>query len=334
MLALGMLLMQSGAAALAERRIANIFEPHATPADAEKDIGVFVIAVAGLILVAVWSLLIYSIVKFRAKRGENQLEEPAQVYGSNQIEIAWTFIPILIVFVLIGVTARVIVAVQDQSAGPDSVRARIVGHQWWWEVHFPDLGVVTANEIHVPLAGPAGRRTFLQLESMDVAHSFWVPQLSGKLDLIPNQSNTMWIDPREPGIYLGSCAEYCGTQHANMLLRVTAQPMDQFMDWAASQKASIAAGAQQVAGRAVFESLSCVNCHAVKGTIADGRFGPDLTHVGSRLTIAAGMITNTREHLLAWVKDPQEMKPGTLMPSMKLDGHDLDSVVDYLMALK
>ena len=328
------LLMQSGAAALGERRITNIFESHATPADAERDIGLFVIGVTGLILVIVWALLIYSMAKFRAKRGEDQLQEPPQIYGSNQIEIAWTFIPILIVFVLIGVTARVITAVQDQRPGSDSVGARIVGHQWWWEVTFPDLGVVTANEIHVPLAGPAGRRTFVQLESMDVAHSFWVPQLSGKLDLIPNQTNTLWIDPREPGTYLGNCAEYCGTQHANMLLRVTAEPMDQFMGWAASQKASIADGAQQVEGRAVFESLSCVSCHAVRGTVASGRFGPDLTHVGSRQTIAAGMITNTREHLKAWVKDPQDMKPGTMMPSMKLDGHDLDSVVDYLVALK
>jgi cytochrome c oxidase subunit II len=326
--------MQSGASALVERRITNIFEPYATPADAEKDIGIFVMAVTGVILVIVWSLLIYSMVRFRAKRNDQQAEEPAQVYGSNQIEIAWTFIPILIVFVLIGVTARVIAAVQDQQPGSDSVRARIVGHQWWWEVHFPDLGVVTANEIHVPLAGPSGRRTFVQLESMDVAHSFWVPQLSGKLDLIPNQTNTMWMDPREPGIYLGNCAEYCGMQHANMLLRVTAEPMDQFMNWAALQRASIVEGAQGAPGRAVFESLSCVNCHAVRGTVAEGRFGPDLTHVASRLTIAAGMITNSRENLTAWVRDPQEMKPGTLMPSMKLEGHDLDSVVDYLAALK
>jgi cytochrome c oxidase subunit 2 len=327
-------LLQGIAAQSGERRITDIFRPFATPAAAERDIGVFVISITAVIFVAVSALLVYTIIRFRRKPGDDQRQEPAQVYGSNQIEIAWTFIPLLIIFVLIGVTARVIAVVQGASPGPAPVHARIVGHQWWWEVHFPDLGVITANEIHVPVAGLSGPATMFQLESMDVIHSFWVPQLAGKLDLVPNRANTLWIDPSEPGTYLGNCAEYCGTQHANMLLRVTVEPKDEFLAWAAAQKASINLTTQDVEGRQVFESLSCVNCHTVRGTPANGIFGPDLTHVGSRQTIAAGMIPNTPTNLRAWVDDPQEMKPGCLMPDMKLTSQELDSVVSYLVSLK
>jgi cytochrome c oxidase subunit 2 len=327
-------LLQGTAAPGAERRITNIFRPFATPAVAERDLGVFVISITGAIFVVVSALLIYTIVRFRRKPEDDQRQEPAQVYGSNQIEIAWTFIPLLIVFILIGVTARVIAVVQGASPGPAPVHARIIGHQWWWEVHFPDLGVVTANEIHLPVAGLSGPATMVQLESVDVIHSFWVPQLAGKLDAIPNRANALWVDPSEPGTYLGNCAEYCGTQHANMLLRVTVEPINEFLAWAAAQKAPVNETTQDVEGRQVFESLSCVNCHAVRGTPANGTFGPDLTHVGSRQTLAAGMIPNTPRNLRAWVNDPQEMKPGSLMPNMKLTSHELDSVVSYLVSLK
>ncbi|MDQ1470557.1 MAG: cytochrome c oxidase subunit [Bryobacterales bacterium] len=327
-------LLQGTAAKSGERRITNIFEPFATPAAAERDIGLFVMLITAAIFVAVCALLISTMIRFRRKPEDDERQEPPQVYGSNQIEIAWTFIPLLIIFVLIGVTARVIAVVQGANPGPAPVRARIIGHQWWFEVQFPELGVATANEIHVPVAGSSGPATMFQLESVDVIHSFWVPQLAGKLDMVPNRANTLWIDPTEPGTYLGNCAEYCGTQHANMLLRVTVEPKDEFLAWAAAQKASINVNTQDVEGRQVFESLSCVNCHAVRGTPANGKFGPDLTHVGSRQTIASGMIPNTPQNLRAWVNDAQEMKPGVLMPNMKLTKQELDSVVSYLVSLK
>jgi len=325
-----LVLLQTGG--LRERRVANIFRPLGTQAAHEYEIALFTFAITGAIFVIVAGLLFYIIWRFRHRPSDHNPDEPPQVYGSNQIEIAWTFIPILGVFVLIGVTSRFIFSLQDTTSQTPAERIRIVGHQWWWEVHYPDYGVVTANEIHIPVSGSTGRPVLLQLESADVIHSFWVPQLSGKTDLIPGRANTMWIDARAPGIYLGNCAEYCGTQHANMLLRVFAEPKPAYDNWIAAQRRSAQSDAAQ-SGRNVFESLSCVNCHTIRGTVAKGVFGPDLTHLMSRTTIAAGMLENTPKNLRDWVNDPQEMKPGSLMPSMKLTGAELNAIMSYLESL-
>ncbi|MGI8959739.1 MAG: cytochrome c oxidase subunit II [Bryobacteraceae bacterium] len=328
-------LFQGSTPALPEHRVANIFKPLATPAQSEFDIALFTLALTAAIFVVVAGLIIYTMVRFRRRSDDNTRQEPPQVYGSNQIEVAWTVIPILIVFVLIGVTARVIASVQNASPPPSTLKVTLIGHQWWWEVHYPDFGIVTANEIHVPVSGGgAHTATYLRLESMDVIHSFWVPQLSGKTDLIPNRDNFLWIDPRQPGIYLGNCAEYCGTQHANMLLRVIAQEKDDFNRWAAEQQRPAQQDAQLNQARAAFESLSCVNCHTVRGTPAVGKFGPDLTHLMDRQTIGAGVLSNTATNLRAWVNDPQQAKPGCLMPSMKLTEEELAQVVAYLQGLK
>jgi cytochrome c oxidase subunit 2 len=322
-------LLQTGG--LRERRIANIFRPLGTEAANEYQIALFTFAITGTIFVIVAGFLFYTIWRFRRRPQDRNTEEPPQVYGSNQIEIAWTFIPILGVFVLIGVTARFIFSLEDATLPQTVEHVRVVGHQWWWEVHYPDYGVVTANEIHIPVSDTTNRPAMLTLESVDVIHSFWAPQLSGKTDLIPGRANTMWIDAHEPGIYLGNCAEYCGTQHANMLIRVFAEPKADFDRWIADQRAA----SQNVSnGRAVFESLSCVNCHTIRGTSAKGVFGPDLTHLMSRTTIAAGMLENTPENLRRWVNDPQQMKPGCFMPSMKLTDTELNGVMAYLESLR
>ena len=323
---------------LAEHRIANIFKPLASPAQAEYNIALLVFAITGAIFVVVAGLLVYTIWRFRRKPGDDANREPPQVYGSNQIEVAWTVIPVLIVFVLIGVTARVIAGVENASPPPSTLKVTIIGHQWWWEVHYPDYGIVTANEVHVPAAPGSAMATYLTLESADVIHSFWVPQLSGKTDLIPNRDNFMWIDPREAGIYLGNCAEYCGTQHANMLLRVVAQAPADFKEWAAEQQKTATADPQVTQAKAVFQSLACVNCHTVRGANPQAKgtskFGPDLTHLMSRQTIGSGVLANTPENLRAWLNDPQESKPGCLMPSMKLTDDELSQVVSYLESLK
>ena len=328
-----LVLLQVQVPGVPEHRITNIFKPLASPAAAEKSIALFVCAVTAAIFVVVAGLITYTIWRFRRRPDDHSGQEPAQVYGSNQIEVAWTVIPILIVFILTGVTARVIAGVENASPPKAMLKVRVIGHQWWWQVEYPDYGIVTANEIHVPVAPNGQNATYLQLESLDVIHSFWVPQLSGKTDLIPNRRNFMWIDPQEPGVYVGNCAEYCGTQHANMLLRVIAQPQADFAKWAAQQQKN--GGDQQIAaeGKKVYESLSCVNCHAIKGTPSIGKFGPDLTHLMTRQTLAAGVVTNTPEHLRAWVNDPQDIKPGVLMPSLKLTNKELDQVVAYLETL-
>jgi cytochrome c oxidase subunit II len=313
--------------------VGDIFKPLASPAESVYHLSVLTIIVCAAIFFVVAGLAAYAVVRFRDKGGEHR-SEPPQVYGSNQIEIAWTVIPILIVFVLTMSIARVTSALQDQRMPADATKVTVVGHQWWWEYRYPDLGIVTANEMHVPLSTRERPKiTSLTLESADVAHSFWIPQLAGKTDVIPNRVNHMWVDPREPGVYLGNCAEYCGTQHANMLVRVVVDSPEDFEKWVAHQKEDAAHPNAQT-GRELFLSLSCVNCHAVKGTPADGKFGPDLSHIMSRQTIASGMIPNNLDNLLRWVKDPQEVKPGNLMPNMQLNETESNLIVAYLSTLK
>jgi cytochrome c oxidase subunit 2 len=314
--------------------VPDAFAPVSTPAHQISTLAWFVIAITTAIFVVVAGLLTYAIVRFRAGPGLDD-REPPQVYGSNPIEFAWTVVPILIVFVLILTTARTIYTIQAAPRPPNAINVRVIGHQWWWEVHYSDLGIVTANEIHVPVSDRENPTpTFLDLESADVAHSFWVPRLAGKTDLIPNRKNTMWIAPHEPGTYLGQCAEFCGTEHALMLLRVYVQPRAGFDDWVASQRRQVAFEPSVAHGREVFEATACVNCHTVRGTVADGRFGPDLTHLMSRETIAAGAAMNTLDHLKIWIKDPSLIKPGALMPAMNLNDHDLDDVAGYLASLR
>jgi cytochrome c oxidase subunit II len=327
------LLLQVQVPGVVEHRVTDIFKPMASPAEAEKNIAVLTIAITTAIFVVVGGLILFTIFRFRRRGTDDLHQEPAQVYGSNQIEAAWTIIPLLIVFVLIGVSARVIAAVQNASPPKKTLHLTVIGHQWWWEVYYPDYGIRTANEIHIPANLDGQTATYLTLQSADVIHSFWVPQLSGKTDLIPNRSNFMWIDPKEPGVYLGNCTEYCGTQHAKMLLRVIVQTPADFNKWAADQRKPQEESAQVSGARTRFESLSCINCHAVRGTAAVGIFGPDLTHLMTRQTIGAGILVNNAKNLHDWVNDPQDPKPGCFMPSMKLTNQELDQVVTYLQSL-
>jgi cytochrome c oxidase subunit 2 len=257
------------------------------------------------------------------------------VYGSNPVEVAWTTVPFLIVLVLALTTARVIQEIQDPAMPKGALEVQVVGHQWWWEIRYPKLGIVTANELHVPVSDPGKRTpTFMDLRSADVVHSFWVPRLSGKTDLIPNRKNTMWIEPNRTGLFVGQCAKYCGTEHAMMLLRVYVHTPEDFQAWVNQQRALATAEPGVAAGRLVFERTACINCHTLNGTIGDGRFGPDLTHLMSRHTLASGALDNSPNNLRDWIKNPNRFKPGALMPAMNLSGPDLDQLVAYLVTLK
>jgi len=261
--------------------------------------------------------------------------EPPQVYGSTQMELAWTIIPCLIVLVLFLATARVIHAVQDAPKPPGALDVTAIGHQFWWEFRYPGLGIVTANELHIPVSDPARPRpTFLKLLSADTDHSFWIPELGGKTDLIPNRVNQMWMDPQRTGLFLGQCAQYCGTQHGKMLLRVVVDSDVDFETWVRAQQQPAAGDERVTAGRRVFETTACLNCHTVAGTVANGRFGPDLTHLMSRRTIASGAAENTRENLRRWIADPDSIKPGSLMPAMQVADADLDALVTYMVSLR
>jgi len=312
----------------------NIFAPASTPAHSILALSLFVLAITAAIFVLVFSLLLYCVVRF-GKRADDDGREPPQVYGSNQVELAWTVIPVLIIVVLFMATARVIASIQKAAQPGNAVQVIAIGHQFWWEYRYPGLKVVTANELHVPVSDPAHPTpTFITLLSADTDHSFWVPRLAGKTDLIPNHPNTMWFDPQQTGLYLGQCAQYCGTQHAKMLLRVYVQSGREFNRWIEEQSQPAQASAAVSEGKRIFETTACINCHAVTGTVADGRFGPDLTHLMSRETIAAGAAPNTLENLRLWIKNPEAIKPGSKMPAMGLSDHELDAVTAYLATLR
>jgi len=363
----------------------SIFSNKSTPAHELNDLSMFVLGITGLIFLGVSSLLVYAIVKFRARKGDTT--EPPQVFGSMQIELSWTIIPILIIVVLFLTTARVLFSVQDAQKPKSALDVIVVGHQFWWEFRYPQYNVVTANELHLPVSSKeAPRPAFMKLTSADVMHSFWVPQLGGKTDVLPNRVNEMWMDPQETGLFVGQCAQFCGPEHAKMLLRVYVDTPEQFKAWIVSQQKAQAelmplpggphrsAGetapnlgnqggvvniatnkvppnspttrgnvitslgeSQEISARTgqyVFEHEACISCHTVSGTVATGRYGPDLTHLMSRDTIASGVASNTKENLLNWIGDPNQIKPGSMMPAMHLSDTQNKQITAYLMTLK
>ena len=310
----------------------SIFSPVSSPASSIHELSLFVIAVTVAIFAVVFSLLVYSVVRFRSKRDDDG-REPPQVYGSNQVELAWTVIPVLIVVILFMATARVIASIQKAQPA-NAIEDVAIGHQFWWEFRYPALKVITANELHVPLSDPNHPTpTVIKLTSADTDHSFWVPRLAGKTDLIPNRVNSTWIDPHQTGVYLGQCAQYCGTQHAKMLLRVYVQSNEEFNRWVQEQIQHARITDTVSEGQRIFEMTACVNCHTVAGTVADGRFGPDLTHIMSRDTIASGAAPNTPENLRLWIRNPSAIKPGCRMPAMALSDQEVIAVAAYLETL-
>ena len=312
----------------------SIFNPHSGPAQMIDHLSFFVMQVTGTIFIVVASLLVFVLFRYR-QRDPKDDSEPPQIYGSTQIELAWTVIPILIVFVLFLTTARILFAIQDQKMPASAIHVDAVGHQFWWEFHYPDYAFTTAEELHVPVSTEkAPMTTSLRLLSADVVHSFWVPALFGKIDMIPNKVNSMWFNPDKVGMYVGQCAQFCGVQHAKMLLRVYVQTPEDFAAWVRNQQQPGVQDPAVAEGRQVFEAQSCVSCHVIRGTPAQGKFGPDLTHLMSRDTLASGVSDNTAANLKLWIKDPDYVKPGSLMPAMQLSDDQIDKNVAYLTTLK
>jgi cytochrome c oxidase subunit 2 len=224
----------------------------------------------------------------------------------------------------------------DSLHSPDALVVEVTGNQWWWDVQYqnatPSLRVVTANEIHLPV----GRPVRIELRSSDVIHSLWIPNLQGKIDLIPGRLNDLWLQADRPGVFRGQCAEFCGLQHAKMALIVVAEPSDDFERWLAGNRAPAPPPmtAEQQRGRDVVERGPCAMCHNITGTQAGGRTAPDLTHIASRSGIGANSLPNTRGNLAGWIADPQHIKPGNRMPPPGLNGEDLQAVLAYLETLK
>ncbi len=278
------------------------------------------------IFIVVEVLLVAVVVAFRERPGR---AEPKPVHGHLGLEIAWTLVPVIIVTSIAVPTITTIFKI-DAPPPKEALRIEVVGHQWWWEVRYPDLGIGTANEVHLP----AGQPISLALKSADVIHSFWSPQIGGKRDLIPGKVNHLTFTVDAPGQYPGQCAEFCGLSHANMRLIVIAQSVGEFQAWAAAQKQAPAPPTGEMArGAQAFLAGGCVACHTIQGLSA-GMIGPNLTHFGSRKTLAAGILTNSPESLARWLRDPPGVKPGALMPRLPLTNEQVTTLVSYLGALK
>ncbi len=301
---------------------------------------VFWLAMAVFIVVEI--LLIYSVIRFRRRPGDPL---PPQMHGNNKLEVAWTIAPaLLLVIVAIPTLRTMIETSRFKPAGPDVVEVRVVGWQFWWQIEYPDLGVVTANEIHVPV----GKTAVFALEAAapnpdapegfkegSPQHSFWIPQMGGKQDILPTRTNYLSFTPRATGTFSGQCAELCGTSHANMRLRLIVQEQADFDTWVAQQRQQVTAPTDETLRRGQTNFGRCIACHTIAGTNAQGTVAPNLTHVASRQTIA-GIMDNTDANLRRWIENPSAVKPGVKMPAFgdQLRPQDLDALVAYLRSLK
>lgn len=323
------LLLSAGGAAMAQAP-QSVFAPAGPVAETQLKLLSLTLYIAIGIFVVVGSILLYTVFRFRARPGD---PIPKQIHGNTTLELIWTVIPLAILVVIAVPTVRDAFGLA-QPPTDDVLEVRVVGHQWWWSFEYPELGIITANELRIPV----GQVVRLTMESEDVIHSFWVPRLAGKMDVIPNRVNAMWLTADEPGIYYGQCAEFCGTSHANMRFRVVALPQAEFDRWVQGR---LSADEREPAndliarGQAIFESTgTCFACHTVDGTSAAGTVGPNLSDFGSRSTLAAGLLPNTPENLRAWLRNPQEVKPGALMPRLPLSDDDIEALVAFLHSLK
>ena len=288
--------------------------------------GIFFWAVVVFVLVE--GALVVAILRFRERPGG---PEPKATHGNTLLEISWTLAP-AVVLVLIAIPTIKTIWDVDRPARGESLVVEAVGHQWWWEFRYPDLGIVTANELHIPV----GEQIDVRLTSADVIHSFWFPRLGGKRDVIPGHETQIWFTADSAGLYLGQCAEFCGLSHALMKMELVAESPADFQAWAEGQRAEamVADSVSFTEGSQAFMQAGCIACHTVRGTIAQGVIGPDLTHVGSRRRIAAGILDNTPENMERWIRNSRAVKPGSLMVVPELDDQTVHRIVEYLHSLK
>ena len=309
----------------------SMFNPKGPAAQTIADFGWILLVTCAVVYFAVMTALGWAIV--RTRQSTDDLPDTSTRLGKVVAgAVAFTAL------VLVALTAASAAFGRGLTAPPadGAIHVDVVGHQWWWDFQYryatPADLVTSPNELHIPVGVPV----ILKVQSRDVIHSFWVPNLHGKRDLIPGETTHTWIQADEPGVYRGQCAEFCGHQHAKMAFNVVAEPMDKFQAWLQQQRKPAVEPETDATrqGRELFLRSTCVTCHAIAGTEAGSRVGPDLTHVGSRLTIAAGTLPNTREHLAAWVANPPAIRPGVRMPPNALSADELDAVVSYLRSLR
>lgn len=312
--------------------VQSAFEP-AGPGAGEIDALAFVLTAIGAAVFLVFCIALgYALVHRKRSSGPRPADDRR---STRWIVLTGAAIPLLILVPILFYTFRAL-SRNDPSNREPALVVEVRGKQWWWEVSYVDADparrFTTANEIRMPV----GRPVLLHLYSDDVIHSFWVPSLQGKMDLIPGRRNVFWLQADTIGVYRGQCAEYCGLQHTRMVLMVHAQAPDDYEAWAARQRlpAAVRTDSASRSAEGAFLASGCILCHAVRGTPAGGRLGPDLTHLASRSSLAGGILANTRANLMGWVANPQALKPGSKMPSVPLAPDTLHAIVHYLMGLE
>jgi cytochrome c oxidase subunit 2 len=301
----------------------------------ETALGNFVLIVASAVVVIVVVFVLAAAFRRRMAHGVEAGIEPTRPAADRRsIVIFGIVLPTIVLAVAFVLTLRTLNAVAAPGR-PYAANVTVTGHQWWWEIAYhdtePSHTFTAANEIHLPVGQPVR----FDVQTADVIHTLWVPELAGKIQLIPGQHNSLWLEARVPGVFSGPCSQYCGTQHAHMRITVVAEPASAYEQWLESQRqaAAVPSDSARAMGQRVFLSRGCASCHAIRGTDAGGAMGPDLTHLASRRTLGAGAIANTPDNLIAWIQDAQGIKPGVDMPRMSLQPGELQSLVAYLESL-
>jgi cytochrome c oxidase subunit 2 len=311
----------------------SVHQPASPQARSIDQLGDSMYIVAAAVCLAVFVALLWAILRRRGAGREPESDGSDRTLRTPVALATLLTVVILFAFLVVDISVG---RTMTRNPGDQAIQIRVTGRQWWWEVQYrdslPSNWITTANEIHVPVGHPV----VFELRSGDVIHSFWPPNLSGKRDQIPGNENSLWFQADSAGTYRGQCAEFCGHQHAKMGFLIVAEPAEIFARWLEGQRDTALTPTDSMArrGQEVFLGSSCVMCHAIAGTPAGSRVGPDLTHLASRRTIAAGTLPNTRGNLAGWILNPQAIKPGTRMPATQLDPDDLQALLTYLETLK
>jgi len=284
---------------------------------------------SAVILGIVLFMVIGGVVKYRESKRKG---EAKQIFGNKRLELVWTIIPFIIVTVLFFLSLKVMEEINEPIVSGQKPDIDIIAHQWWWDLRYPKQDVITANELHIPV----GKNLLMRVQSADVIHSWWVPALGRKIDAIPGRNNFGWIESDSVGVYEGTCSEYCGNQHAWMRIKVFVQSQADFNRWIQQQHqtADQPSGQMEQKGEILFQEKTCGNCHAISGTPADGRIGPDLSHIASRETLLSGMMANKKENMRKWLENPQNVKKGSNMPDFLMSEKEVNELVAYLEQLK
>lgn len=311
-----------------ERFFSTLFQAASPQAEDINNLFYLFTIVATLIVLIIAAGVIYSAIRYRAKK---RPEEPPQIHGNLMLEFTWTVIPFLLLVFFFYLTVKAMEDINRPIEGkkPDII---VIAHQWWWDMRYPDKNIITANELHIPVK----QKLLMEIESADVIHSWWVPELGRKTDAIPGRQNHSWIEADKPGVYNGKCSEFCGTEHAWMLIRVIAQEQNEFEKWVKQQQKDAITPTNNVtrAGSRLFLQKACASCHAIRGTAAIAHMAPDLTHLASRKTILSGMLPLNEMNLRSWLQNPQKIKPGANMPNFMLSPEEINALTKYMEELQ